>query len=258
VGRQERGKDNVDVDSNGNPHWLDSDKQIVDTIQRVAETGGVSMAQVAIAWVLKNPGVDAPIVGATRQHHLTDAVAALDLQLTDDEVTRSRSPTYCGRGPGSDRGPAGGLPGRSAAIPISHQCRKQDRRMSSWNKDDLRAIAESHDLYISPFREDGTTYGTPTLVWPLVVDGDVYVRAANGQQSSWYVAALSQKAGRIRVVGKDHDVIFEPAGGEVASAIDAAYEQKYRGQLRCPDHAGGRAEVGHRTDLTTLTIINNA
>jgi hypothetical protein len=42
--------------------------------------------------------------------------------------------------------------------------------MNSWNEDDLRAIAESHDRYISPFREDGTTYGTPTLVWPLVVD----------------------------------------------------------------------------------------
>jgi aryl-alcohol dehydrogenase-like predicted oxidoreductase len=87
-----RGKDNVDVDSNGNPLWLDSDKQIVDTIQRVAEARGVSMAQVAMAWVLKNPVVDAPIVGATRQHHLTDAVAALDLQLTDDEVTALKEP----------------------------------------------------------------------------------------------------------------------------------------------------------------------
>ncbi len=78
--------------------------------------------------------------------------------------------------------------------------------MNSWNEDDLRAIAESHDLYISPFREDGTTYGPPTLVWPLVVDGEVYVRAANGQQSSWYAAALNQKAGRIRVGGKDGGV----------------------------------------------------
>jgi hypothetical protein len=38
--------------------------------------------------------------------------------------------------------------------------------MNSWNEDDLRAIAESHDLYISPFREDGTTYGTPTRCGP--------------------------------------------------------------------------------------------
>jgi hypothetical protein len=66
--------------------------------------------------------------------------------------------------------------------------------MNSWNEDDLRAIAESHDLYISPFREDGTTYGTPALVWPLVVDGEVYVRAASGQQSSWYVAALRSRS----------------------------------------------------------------
>jgi hypothetical protein len=106
--------------------------------------------------------------------------------------------------------------------------------MSSWNKDDLRAIAENHDLYISPFREDGTTYGTPTLVWPLVVDGEVYVRAANGQQSSWYAAALSQKAGRIRVGGKDYEVTFEPEGNETASGIDAAYAEKYKGSSAVP------------------------
>jgi aryl-alcohol dehydrogenase-like predicted oxidoreductase len=57
------------------------------------------MAQVALAWVLRNPVVTAPIVGATKPHHLTDAVAALDLALTDDEVTaleehyRPHSPT---------------------------------------------------------------------------------------------------------------------------------------------------------------------
>ena len=61
--------------------------------------------------------------------------------------------------------------------------------MTSWNDNDLRAIAETKDLFVYPFREDGTTYGTPTRVWPLVVAGDVYVRAANGQQSSWYQAA---------------------------------------------------------------------
>ena len=65
--------------------------------------------------------------------------------------------------------------------------------MTSWTDHDLRAIAETPDLFVSPFREDGTTYGTPTRVWPLVVDGDVYVRAANGQQSSWYQAAIRQE-----------------------------------------------------------------
>jgi hypothetical protein len=43
-------------------------------------------------------------------------------------------------------------------------------------------------------------------VWPLVVDGEVYVRAANGQQSSWYAAAMNQNAGRIQVGGKDYEV----------------------------------------------------
>jgi hypothetical protein len=106
--------------------------------------------------------------------------------------------------------------------------------MTSWNDDDLAVIAESKNLLISPFREDGMTYGTPTQVWPLVVDGGVYVRAANGQQSSWYAAAVSQKAGRIHVSGKTYEVTFDAAGVEVASAVDAAYEVKYPGSSAVP------------------------
>ena len=88
----DRGKTNSAVDFNGNPLWLDTDQQIVATVQQIAETRGVSMAQVALAWVLNNPVVDAPIVGATKQHHLTDAVAALDLHLTDDEIAALEDP----------------------------------------------------------------------------------------------------------------------------------------------------------------------
>ena len=65
----------------------DENKPIVEAVRRVAEARGVPMAQVALAWVLHNPVVDAPIVGPTKPHHLTDAVAALDLELTDDEIT---------------------------------------------------------------------------------------------------------------------------------------------------------------------------
>ena len=50
------------------------------------------MAQVALAWVLRNPVVTAPIVGATKAHHLADAVAALDVELTDDEVAALEAP----------------------------------------------------------------------------------------------------------------------------------------------------------------------
>ena len=50
------------------------------------------MAQVALAWVLKNPVVTAPIVGPTKLHHMPDAVAALDVQLTDDEISTLEEP----------------------------------------------------------------------------------------------------------------------------------------------------------------------
>ncbi|MER7198977.1 hypothetical protein CG723_31330 [Streptomyces sp. CB01635] len=103
--------------------------------------------------------------------------------------------------------------------------------MTSWSPAELRAITENTDLFVSPFRTDRTTYGTPTQTWALVVDGDVYVRAASGRQSSWYRAAVSQRAGRVRNAGEFHDVVFEPAGG---GDIDAAYEAKYPGSDAVP------------------------
>jgi aryl-alcohol dehydrogenase-like predicted oxidoreductase len=93
-----RSATNPTVDPTGRPLFLDSDKGIVDAVEHIAQERGVSMAQVAMAWVLKNPVVSAPIVGATKPHHLTDAVAALDLELTDDEV-RSLEEPYAPRLP---------------------------------------------------------------------------------------------------------------------------------------------------------------
>ena len=84
----------------GSPLWLDSDKAIVDAVERIATERDVPMATVALAWVLRNPVVDSPLVGATKPHHLADAVAALDIALTDDEVAAleaayvPRQPTY--------------------------------------------------------------------------------------------------------------------------------------------------------------------
>ncbi|MEV0400868.1 aldo/keto reductase [Actinoallomurus sp. NPDC050550] len=95
-----RAQSNPTTDQQGRPLFLDSDKATVDAVQRIAEARGVSMATVAMAWVLKNPVVSAPIVGATKPHHLADAVAALDVRLTDDEVRSleehytPREPTY--------------------------------------------------------------------------------------------------------------------------------------------------------------------
>ena len=83
------------------------------------------------------------------------------------------------------------------------------------------------DLHIAPFRADGTIYGTPTWIWSVVVDGDLYVRAYNGTSSSWYKAAVKQKAGKITAAEQTTEVCFEPADGEVNDRIDAAYRAKY-------------------------------
>lgn len=96
-----------------------------------------------------------------------------------------------------------------------------------WPKDELRAIAAADDLHISPFREDGSTFGTPTWIWSVAVGGTLYVRAYNGQNSRWYKAALSQKAGRIIAAGMTKEVAFEPVGGAVNDLIDDAYRAKY-------------------------------
>ena len=67
--------------------------------------------------------------------------------------------------------------------------------MTKWSKDELRKIAKADDLHIAPFREDGKTYGTPTWIWSVVVDGALCVRAYDGRSSRWHQAAMRQKAG---------------------------------------------------------------
>ncbi|NQX13402.1 DUF2255 family protein [Microbacteriaceae bacterium VKM Ac-2855] len=103
-----------------------------------------------------------------------------------------------------------------------------------WTPDELQKIAATPDLYVAPFREDGVTFGTLTQTWALVVDGDVYVRAANGVDSRWYQAAIDQQAGRVRVGGTFYDVAFEAAPDAPEDAIDAAYEAKYPGSSAVP------------------------
>lgn len=60
---------------------------IAAAVERVAANRGVPMAQIGLAWLLRNPLVTAPLIGATKPHHLADAVAALDIQLSEDEVS---------------------------------------------------------------------------------------------------------------------------------------------------------------------------
>jgi aryl-alcohol dehydrogenase-like predicted oxidoreductase len=70
----------------------DADGPVVEAIHAIAGTRGVPMAQIALAWVLSKPVVSFPIVGATKPHHLRDAVAALDLTLTDGEIAALEEP----------------------------------------------------------------------------------------------------------------------------------------------------------------------
>lgn len=101
--------------------------------------------------------------------------------------------------------------------------------MEKWTVQRLQAFAAADDLRISPFYSDGKTYGTPTWIWSVVVGDHLYVRAWNGQRSSWYQSAVSQRAGRIYLDGCNFEVRFSPIQGDVelTTKIDAAYCQKY-------------------------------
>lgn len=113
--------------------------------------------------------------------------------------------------------------------------------MGNWTEAELKKIAAADDLHISPFREDGTTYGTPTWIWSVVVDDGLYVRAYNGPTSRWYKAAMTHKAGRVRVAGLEREVEFEPVPGELNDRIDEAYRAKYRSSPYLPPMIGERA-----------------
>jgi hypothetical protein len=111
----------------------------------------------------------------------------------------------------------------------------------TWKQEELRRIAETDDLHVAPFREDGRTYGTPTWIWSVVLDGDLYVRAYNGTRSRWYQAALRQQAGRITAAGLTREVAFEPIDGAINDRIDDTYRAKYAGSPYLASMIGTRA-----------------
>ncbi|MEO6504020.1 MAG: aldo/keto reductase [Jatrophihabitantaceae bacterium] len=80
-----------ETDEFGKTLYLEEDRLIVERVAELAAERGVSRAQIALAWLLRNPVVSAPIVGATKLEHLEDAFAAVDVSLSDDEVERLES-----------------------------------------------------------------------------------------------------------------------------------------------------------------------
>ncbi len=76
----------TETDEFGASLYRAEDESIVDTLTEVASRRSVPRAQVALAWLLAQPTVTSPIIGATKPHHLSDALAAVDLQLSADEI----------------------------------------------------------------------------------------------------------------------------------------------------------------------------
>jgi 1-deoxyxylulose-5-phosphate synthase len=76
----------AETDEFGSTLYRDEDKAVVEKVAEVADRRGVSRAQVALAWLLAQPAVTSPIVGVTKPQHLADAIAAVDLELTAEEI----------------------------------------------------------------------------------------------------------------------------------------------------------------------------
>ena len=118
----------------------------------------------------------------------------------------------------------------------AHNSRSDQAR---WDAKTIQAFAEADDLHVSPFREDGKTYGTPTWIWSVVVDGSLYARAVHGTKSSWNHAAVTQGAGRIRLAGGVHEVTFTAITDQsLWDRIDGAYGEKYAGSPYLKDVTG--------------------
>jgi aryl-alcohol dehydrogenase (NADP+) len=81
-----------ETDRFGQTLYPDIDRTIVERVAEVANERAVPMAQVATAWMLSKPGITAPIIGATKPHHIDDAVAAVELTLSDEEISRLDEP----------------------------------------------------------------------------------------------------------------------------------------------------------------------
>jgi aryl-alcohol dehydrogenase (NADP+) len=81
-----------ETDEFGKTLYQGADRGIVDALARIADERSVPRAQIALAWVSKHPAVSAPVVGATKPHHLDDAAASVQIELTDDEIAALEQP----------------------------------------------------------------------------------------------------------------------------------------------------------------------
>ncbi len=96
AGNRERGGEQRTVragsDAYADSMYTDADFDVVDAVRKIAAERNLSPARIALAWLLAQPAVSAPIVGATKLKHLEEAVAAVDVRLSEDEITRLEAP----------------------------------------------------------------------------------------------------------------------------------------------------------------------
>ena len=113
--------------------------------------------------------------------------------------------------------------------------------MATWSTEELRKIAEADDLHISPFREDGVTYGTPTWIWSVAV-GPRALRARLQRPEISLVSGRDAAEG-----GADHcrrhekGSQFESVDGPINDLVDDAYRAKYHGSPYLSSMLGARA-----------------
>jgi hypothetical protein len=125
--------------------------------------------------------------------------------------------------------------------------------VKTWPLEELRKIAKADDLHISPFREDGKTYGTPTWIWSVAVDDGLYVRGYNGKESRWYQAAIREKAGRIRAAGITKEVTFEPVDGEINDRINDRIDEAYRAKYKRSPYL--KPMIGAKARAATIRVM---
>lgn len=96
TGSRQRGGAQTTVRSGSDPiadtMYTNDDFDVVDAVRTIATERGLPPAQIALAWLLGRPGVTAPIIGATRTQHLTDAIAAVRIELSEEEVATLQAP----------------------------------------------------------------------------------------------------------------------------------------------------------------------
>lgn len=108
--------------------------------------------------------------------------------------------------------------------------------MTKWTDEQLKFFRNQDDFHVSPFYSDEETYGTPTWIWSVVVDEDLYIRAWNGQRSSWYQSAVEQGAGQMVIQGDSYPVYYTPieTDAELTEKVNQAYQEKYKGSFYLP------------------------